>query len=75
MLESEDRTADKGLSELVSEVRCTIRSLDEDLLRSLVEPLAGRHLNGARGKGQGARGMLWTCGILLLLAPCSSMRG
>ena len=39
MLESEDRSADKGLSELVSEVGSTIRSLDENLLRRLVEPL------------------------------------
>ena len=42
MLESEDRSADKGLSELVSEVGSTIRSLDENLLRSLVEPLPDR---------------------------------
>ena len=39
MLESEHRSADKWLPELVSEVGSTIRSLDEDLLRSLVEPL------------------------------------
>ena len=42
MLESEHRSADKWLPELVSEVGSTIRSLDEDLLRSLVEPLSDR---------------------------------
>ena len=40
MFESQDRTADKRLSELVSEIRGTIRSLDENLLRRLVKPFA-----------------------------------
>ena len=40
MLESEYGTADERLTELVSEIRGTVRSLDQYLLRRLIEPLA-----------------------------------
>ena len=40
MLEGEHRTAYQRLTELVAEVTRTVRSLDENLLRSLVQPLA-----------------------------------
>ena len=40
MLECEHRTADKRLSELVTEIGSTVRCLCQYLLRSLIEPLA-----------------------------------
>ena len=40
MLERKHRTANQRLAELVSEVAGTIRSLDENLLGRLIEPLA-----------------------------------
>ena len=43
MLEGEHRTGDKRLSELVAEVACSVRSLDKNLLRSLIKPLADGH--------------------------------
>ncbi len=43
MLEGEHRTGDKRLSELVAEVGSTIRCLDKNLLRSLIEPFAHGH--------------------------------
>ncbi len=43
MLKSKQRTTDKRLSELVTKVRCTVRCLDQYLLRSLIEPLALLH--------------------------------
>ena len=43
MLESEQRTGDERLSELVAEVACSVRSLDKYLLRSLIKPLANGH--------------------------------
>ena len=42
MLEGEQRTGDKRLTELVTEVTCTVRCLDENLLRSLIQPFANR---------------------------------
>ena len=38
VFEGQDGTADEGLSEFVSEVRSTVRGLDENLFGSLVEP-------------------------------------
>ena len=43
VLKSEERTADERLTELVSEIGGTIRSLDENLLGSLVKPWARWH--------------------------------
>ena len=43
MLEGEDRARDERLAELVTEVAGTIRSLDKNLLRCLVEPLTWLH--------------------------------
>ena len=43
VLECEQRTGDERLSELVAEVRGTVRSLDKNLLRSLIQPLAYGH--------------------------------
>ena len=40
MLESEDGAADEGLTELVTEIRGTIRGLGQNLLWCLVQPLA-----------------------------------
>ena len=40
MLEGQYRTANQGLAKLVTEVGSTIRSLDQNLLRCLIEPLA-----------------------------------
>ena len=42
MLEGEHRTADEGLTELVAEVTGTVRCLDQNLLRRLIEPLTDR---------------------------------
>ena len=42
VLESKHRTGDERLTELVTEVRSTVRCFDEDLLRSLIEPFAHR---------------------------------
>ena len=44
MLEGEQRTADQRLTELITEVACAIRGLDQDVGRSLIEPLARGHL-------------------------------
>ena len=38
MFEGEERAIDERLSELVSEVRCSVRSLDEQFFRGLIEP-------------------------------------
>ncbi|CCY15508.1 unknown [Prevotella sp. CAG:755] len=43
MFESEHRTGDEGLTELVSEIRRAVRRFDKDLFWCLIEPLAGRH--------------------------------
>ena len=43
MLEGEQRAADEGLSEFVTEVRGTVRCLNQNLLGRLVEPGAGSH--------------------------------
>ena len=43
MFESEHRTGDEGLSELVTEIRSAVRGFDKDLLGRLIKPLAGRH--------------------------------
>ena len=43
MLEGEHRTGDERLSELVAEVRRTVRCLDENLLWCLIQPLAYGH--------------------------------
>ncbi len=43
VLEGKHRTSDKRLTEFVTEVGSTVGSLDQDLLRSLVEPLAHWH--------------------------------
>ena len=43
MLEGENRTANQGLAKLVAEVAGTIRCLNQNLLRSLIQPLTGRH--------------------------------
>ena len=40
MLEGQYRTADQGLPEFVSEVGSTVRSLNQDLFGSLVQPFA-----------------------------------
>ena len=42
MLEGEYRSADQRLTELVTEVGGTVRSLDKDLLGSLIQPFAYR---------------------------------
>ena len=42
MLEGEYRSADQWLTELITEVGGTVRSLDQDLLGSLIQPLANR---------------------------------
>ena len=42
MFESQYRTTDQWLAELVTEVGSTVRSLDKDLFRSLVQPFANR---------------------------------
>ena len=44
VLEGEQRTADQRLTELVTEVACTIRCLDQNVGRSLIEPLTRGHL-------------------------------
>ena len=43
VLECKHRTRDQWLTELVTEVRSTIRCFDQDLLRSLIEPLTYWH--------------------------------
>ena len=42
MLEGQHRTADKWLAELVTEIRGTVRSLGQNLLWCLIQPLAYR---------------------------------
>ena len=42
MLEGEYRSADQRLTELVTEVGGAVRSLDKDLLGSLIQPFAYR---------------------------------
>ena len=44
MLEGEQRTADQRLTELITEVACTIRCLDQNVGGSLIEPLTRGHL-------------------------------
>ena len=39
MLEGEQRTCNQRLTELVAEIARTVRCLDENLFRSLIEPL------------------------------------
>ena len=43
VLECKHRTCDERLTKLVAEVGSTVGSLDQDLLRSLIEPLAHWH--------------------------------
>ena len=44
MLEGEHRARDQRLAELITEVAGTVRSLDQNLLRRLVEPLTWLHV-------------------------------
>ena len=42
MLKRQQRTADQRLAELVTKVGGTIRGLDQNLLRRLIQPLTNR---------------------------------
>ena len=42
MLEGEHRSADQWLTELITKVAGTVRGLDQNLLGSLIQPLANR---------------------------------
>ena len=64
VFESQHRTADQRLAELVAEVRGAIGSLDEYLLGSLVEPGAtgrGIHLPAAKLVGTGIGSHIYSC--------------
>ena len=51
MFECQYGTGDEGLAKLVAEVAGAVGCLDEDLLRCLVEPFAGRHSARCRAVG------------------------
>ena len=63
VLESEQRTGDERLAKLVSEVAGTIGCLDEDLLRSLIEPLAYRQQVFPVALGVALAGIVFQTGI------------
>ena len=68
MLESQDRTADQRLTEFITEIGCAVRSFDQDLFRSLIQPRTrikyflpftgtfrtriSRHINSSSGNRQ-----------------------